>query len=60
VLENKSREIIADMLDNIISGNQYKALDKVSDILKNKTTDHIEELKKDFSSKLFNNKNMKS
>ncbi len=48
------------MLDNIISGNQYKALDKVSDILKNKTTDHIEELKKDFSSKLFNNKNMKS
>ena len=60
MLENKSREIITDMLDNIISGNQYKALDKVSDILKNKTTDRIEELKKDFSSNLFNNKNMKS
>lgn len=55
-LENKGREIIADMLDDIMGGRQYKARDVVMDVLKTKTTTRIEELKKDYSSNLFDNK----
>ena len=44
------------MLDDIMGGRQYKARDVVMDVLKTKTTTRIEELKKDYSSNLFDNK----
>ena len=60
MLENRGREVIADMIDDILCGREYKARDRALDVLKNKTSSRIEELKKDFSSDLFDNKNMKS
>jgi len=60
VLENRGREVIADMIDDILCGREYKARDRALDVLKNKTSSRIEELKKDFSSDLFDNKNIKS
>ena len=59
-LENGGREVIADMIDDILCGREYKARDRALDVLKNKTSSRIEELKKDFSSDLFDNKNIKS
>ncbi len=60
MLENRGREVIADMIDDILCGREYKARDRALDVLKNKTSSRIEELKKDFSSDLFDNKNIKS
>lgn len=59
-MENRGREVIADMIDDILCGREYKARDRALDVLKNKTSSRIEELKKDFSSDLFDNKNIKS
>ena len=59
-LENRGREVIADMIDDILCGREYKARDRALDVLKDKTSDRIMELKKDFNSNLFDNKNMKS
>ena len=58
--ENRGREIIADMVDDILCGREYKARDRVFDVLKDRTSSRIVELKKDFNSDLFDNKNMKS
>ena len=60
MLENRGREVIADMINDILCGREYKARDRALDVLKNKTSSRIEELKKDFSSDLFDNKNIKS
>ena len=60
MLENRGREVIADMIDDILCGREYKARDRALDVLKNKTSSRIEELKKYFSSDLFDNKNIKS
>ena len=60
MLENRGREVIADMIDDILCGREYKARDRALDVLKNKTSSRIEELKKDFSSDLIDNKNIKS
>ena len=60
MLENRGREVIADMIDDILCGREYKARDRALYVLKNKTSSRIEELKKDFSSDLFDNKNIKS
>jgi hypothetical protein len=60
VLENRGRETIADMIDDILCGREYKARDRALDVLKDKTSDRIMELKKDFNSNLFDIKNTKS
>ena len=60
MLENRGREVIADMIDDILCGRESKPRDRALDVLKNKTSSRIEELKKDFSSDLFDNKNIKS
>ena len=60
MLENRGREVIADMIDDILCGREYKARDRALDVLKNKTSSRIEELKKDFNSNLFDIKNIKS
>ncbi len=59
-LENRGREVIADMIDDILCGREYKARDRALDVLKDKTSDRIMELKKDFNSNLFDIKNTKS
>jgi hypothetical protein len=59
-LENRGRETIADMIDDILCGREYKARDRALDVLKDKTSDRIMELKKDFNSNLFDIKNTKS
>ena len=59
-LENGGREVIADMIDDILCGREYKARDRALDVLKDKTSDRIMELKKDFNSNLFDIKNTKS
>jgi len=56
-LENRGREVIADMIDDILCGREYKARDRALDVLKDKTSDRIMELKKDFNSNLFDIKN---
>jgi hypothetical protein len=53
VLENRSRENIADMVNDILCGKEYNARDMALGILKDKTSDRIAELKKDFNSNLF-------
>ena len=53
MLENRGRETIADMIDDILCGREYKARDRALDVLKDKTSDRIMELKKDFNSNLF-------
>jgi hypothetical protein len=60
VLENRGREVIADMIDDILCGREYKARDRALDVLKDKTSSRIMELKKDFNSNLFDIKNTKS
>ena len=60
VLENRGRETIADMIDDILCGREYKARDRALDVLKDKTSSRIMELKKDFNSNLFDIKNTKS
>tara|TARA_B100000745_G_scaffold300213_1_gene253277 strand:- start:3517 stop:3687 length:171 start_codon:yes stop_codon:yes gene_type:complete len=55
-LENKGRETIANMIDDILCGKEYKARDRTFDVLNNKISSRIEELKKDFNSNLFDNK----
>lgn len=60
MLENRGRETIADMIDDILCGREYKARDRALDVLKDKTSDRIMELKKDFNSNLFDIKNTKS
>ena len=60
VLENRGRETIADMIDDILCGREYKARDRALDVLKDKTSSRIVELKKDFNSNLFDIKNTKS
>ena len=60
VLENSRRETIADMVDDILCGREYKARDRALDVLKDKISSRIEGLKKDFNSNLFDNNNMKS
>jgi hypothetical protein len=57
VLENRGRETIADMIDDILCGREYKARDRALDVLKDKTSSRIMELKKDFNSNLFDIKN---
>jgi hypothetical protein len=59
-LENRGREVIADMIDDILCGREYKARDRALDVLKDKTSSRIMELKKDFNSNLFDIKNTKS
>ena len=58
--EHRGREIIADMVDDSLCGREYKARDRAFDVLKDRTSSRIVELKKDFNSDLFDNKNMKS
>ncbi|SVB39450.1 uncharacterized protein METZ01_LOCUS192304 [marine metagenome] len=48
------------MVDDILCGREYKARDRAFDVLKDRTSSRIVELKKDFNSNLFDNKNMKS
>ena len=52
-LENRGRETIADMIDDILCGREYKARDRSLDVLKDKTSSRIMELQKDFNSNLF-------
>ena len=48
------------MIDDILCGREYKARDRALDVLKDKTSSRIMELKKDFNSNLFDIKNTKS
>ena len=57
MLENKGREIIATIVDDILQGRPKNAREKTFDVLKDRTSDRIDELKKEYNSELFDKEN---
>ena len=57
MVENKGRAIIANMVDDIIRGRPNDARAKTFDVLKDRTTTKIDELKKEYNSELFDKEN---
>jgi hypothetical protein len=52
-LENKGREIIATIIDDIVTGKDYKARATVHDVLSTNSTNRVTELKKDHAETMF-------
>jgi|TARA_Y100001951_G_C11256855_1_gene249932 hypothetical protein len=52
-LENKGREIVATIIDDIIAGRDYKARTTVQDVLSTNSTNRVTELKKDHVETMF-------
>ncbi len=57
MLENKGREIIADMVDDILQGRPKNAQEKTFNVLKDRASSKIDEIKKEFNSNLFDKEN---
>ena len=57
MLENKGREIIADMVDDILQGRPKNDQEKTFNVLKDRASSKIDEIKKEFNSNLFDKEN---
>ena len=53
MLENNGREVIASIIDDMLSGRDYHALENVKDILTKNSAQRIAEIKKDHAEEMF-------
>ena len=53
MLENNGREVIASIIDDMLSGRDYHAMENVKDILTKNSAQRIAEIKKDHAEKMF-------
>ena len=53
MLENNGREVIASIIDDMLSGRDYHAMENVKDILTKNSAQRIAEIKKDHAEELF-------
>ncbi|MAE55360.1 MAG: hypothetical protein CMK23_05145 [Porticoccaceae bacterium] len=53
MLENNGREVIASIIDDMLSGRDYHAMENVKDILTKNSAQRIAEIKKDHAEEMF-------
>ena len=53
MLENNGREVIASIIDDMLSGRDYHAMENVKDILTKNSAQTIAEIKKDHAEEMF-------
>ena len=53
MLENNGREIIASIIDDIVAGRDYHALDSVKNVLRKSAAERVTELKKEHIKTMF-------
>ena len=53
MLENNGREVIASIIDDMLSGRDYHAMENVKDILTKNSAQRIAEIKKDQAEEMF-------
>ena len=53
MLENNGREVIASIIDDMLSGRDYHAVENVKDILTKNSAQRIAEIKKDHAEEMF-------
>lgn len=53
MLENNGREVIASIIDDMLSGRDYHALENVKDVLTKNSAQRIAEIKKDHAEEMF-------
>ena len=53
MLENNGREVIASIIDDMLSGRDYHAMENVKDILNKNSAQRIAEIKKDHAEEMF-------
>ena len=53
MLENNGREIIASIIDDIVAGRDYHALDSVKNVLRKSAAERVIELKKEHIKTMF-------
>lgn len=53
MLENNGREVIASIIDDMLSGRDYHAMENVKDILTKNSAQRIAEIKKDHAEQMF-------
>ena len=53
MLENNGRELIASIIDDIVAGRDYHALDSVKNVLRKSAAERVTELKKEHIKTMF-------
>ena len=53
MLENNGREVIASIIDDMLSGRDYHAMENVKDILTKNSAQRIAEIKKNHAEEMF-------
>lgn len=53
MLENSGREVIASIIDDMLSGRDYHAMENVKDILTKNSAQKVAEIKKDHAEDMF-------
>ena len=53
MLENNGKEVIASIIDDMLSGRDYHAMENVKDILTKNSAQRIAEIKKDHAEEMF-------
>lgn len=53
MLENNGREVIASIIDDMLSGRDYHAMENVKDILTKNSAQRIAEIKKNHAEDMF-------
>ena len=53
MLENNGREVIASIIDDMLSGRDYHAVENVKNILTKNSAQRIAEIKKDHAEEMF-------